>query len=101
MRSEWDKHVLCKALKVLLLLLQLLPELQQLFLLTLTDSIILIGLLTSLESISAQLKRETVSIYPRTANERPGPEERTWLTLGRQSWAAHRCRQRPLHEQWW
>lgn len=45
-------HVLGQAVEVLLLLGKLLLELQELLLLTLSDSVVLIGLLASLESIS-------------------------------------------------
>lgn len=47
-------HVLGETVKVLLLLLELLLELNELLLLTLADSVILAGLLTSLESITKE-----------------------------------------------
>lgn len=49
-------HVLGKTVEVLLLLSKLLLKLKKLLLLTLADSVILAGLLATLESISIQLK---------------------------------------------
>ena len=51
-----DVHVLGQAFKVLLLLGELLLELQELLALTLADDVVLIGLLSSLESIAARVE---------------------------------------------
>lgn len=50
--DEMISHVLLKLLKVLLLFCNLLLELQELLLLTLLNGVVLVGLLTFLESIA-------------------------------------------------
>lgn len=51
-------HVLGKAIEVLLLLGELLPELQELFLLALADGVLLGGSLTALEGVTASHLRK-------------------------------------------
>jgi hypothetical protein len=53
-------HVLRKALEVLLLLGDLLPELQELFLLALTDGVVLGGLFAALEGVAAVILKQSV-----------------------------------------
>lgn len=50
-----DIHVLREAVEVLLLLGELLPELEELFLLTLADSVVLGGALAALEGIAVKI----------------------------------------------
>lgn len=58
-RGQWREgrrniHVLGETIKVTLLLTELLLELEELFLLTLADGVILVGLFSSLEGVAGE-----------------------------------------------
>lgn len=57
-----DIHVLGETVEVLALLIELLPEREELLLLAQADGVVLVGLLAALEGVTTVEKQSTVSI---------------------------------------